>query len=838
MRFYTNIQYRNNDILVREIDGDDRLKYRDSFQPTLYLSHNKKLKLNEVDYKTPTGIRVAPIKPGSISDCRKFIERYKNVDKFDVYGYTQWGHQFISEEYKLNSYDLSKVRVCTIDIEVECEHGFPSVEDVKEKINAITIKDSQTNEVYALGTGDFVTDRDDVHYINCGDENVLLDKFIELWQVLEPDVITGWNCKLYDIPYLVRRISYLKGEKVIKALSPWGVVNESNVTIMGREHLVYTLFGIAILDFMDLYKKFTYVNQESYKLDHIAYVELGEKKLDYSEYGTFHWFYKSDYQKFIEYNIKDVELVERLENKMKLIELAMTIAYEAGVNYEDVFSPVKTWDSLIYNHLKKQDIVIPPRSTEKKIGEYEGAYVKEPEVGMHDWVVSFDLNSLYPHLIMQYNISPETIRKDISQFSTTIDQLVTGEVSIPKIENTCMAANGVYYSTEKQGFLPELMQKMYDDRVIAKTKMIECQKELELLKNGKGRNELLAEISKYENIQMAKKISLNSAYGALGNNWFRYFDVMMAESITLSGQLSIRWVEDRLNVYFNNLLSTENKDYVVAVDTDSVYITMGTLVDKFMDNSLDRSDIVNSIDSFCEDRVIVYINKWYRELSGYMGAYQQKMVMDREVISDRGVWTAKKRYVLNVCDSEGVRYEEPKLKIMGIECVRSSTPEVCRDRIRETLKLVMTEDENVIIDYIDNFRDEFRELLVNEVSFPRSVNHMNKYYDSVHRYKKGTPIHVKGCLLFNNLVKSKKLETKYPLINNGEKIKFVYLKEPNPLGEKVIGFVDTFPPEFGLDKYVDHDTQFDKSYLDPIKIVLDAIGWNHERIGTLEGFFG
>ena len=838
MRFYTNIQYRNNDILVREIDDGEPVKYRDSFQPTLYLQRKKSLEKGEVDYRTSDGTPLASIKPGTIQDCRKFMERYKNTDNFDIYGYTQWGHQFITEEYDLTNYDLSKVRICTIDIEVECEHGFPDVESVKEKINAITMKDSKTGDIYALGVGHFHTDREDVHYLNCGDENTLLEKFIEIWQVINPDIVTGWNCKFYDIPYLVRRISYLMGEKAVKPLSPWGVVNEGTITYMGRQHVVYSLFGVAILDFMDLYKKFTYVNQESYKLDHIAYVELGEKKLSYAEYGNFYWFYKSDYQKFIEYNIKDVELVDRLEDKMKLIELAMTIAYEAGINYEDVFSPVKTWDALIYNHLIKQNIVIPPRQTEKKIGEYEGAYVKDPQVGMHDWVVSFDLNSLYPHLIMQYNISPDTIRNDIPIFSTTVDNLVSGEVEISKVPDTSMAANGVYYSTERQGFLPELMEKMYTDRVVAKNQMIECQKELQSTKDVFERQKLNAEISKYTNIQMAKKISLNSAYGALGNAWFRYFDVKMAESITLSGQLSIKWIEDRLNKYFNKLLNTDSEDYVVAVDTDSVYLTLGSLVDKYLSSVDDRDTIVESLDSFCDDKVSPYIDKCYRELANYMGAYQQRMVMERETIADRGVWTAKKRYVLNVRDNEGVRYEEPKLKIMGIECVRSSTPEVCRDKIKETLKLVLESDENNVINYIDDFRDKFSNLDVSQVSFPRSVNGLDKYFDSVHGYKKGTPIQVKGCLMFNGLVKEKKLQNKYPLIGNGEKIKFVYLKEPNPISEKVIGFMDILPEEFGLDKYIDYNTQFDKAYLEPIKTVLDAVGWNHERVGSLEGFFG
>ena len=347
------------------------------------------------------------------------------------------------------------------------------------------------------------------------------------------------------------------------------------------------------------------------------------------------------------------------------------------------------------------------------------------------------------------------------------------------------------------------------------------------------------DITKYNNFQMAKKIALNSAYGAVGNQYFRYYKIENAEAITLSGQVSIRWIENRINTYLNKLLSTEDIDYVVASDTDSVYINFGPLVDKFFSNKIDdKAKVVTILDKVCQDKLEPFISKSYEELASYVNAYDQKMEMKRENIADRGIWTAKKRYILNVWDSEGVRYEDPKLKIMGIEAVKSSTPAPCRTMIKDALKLMMSGTEEDVIDFIDKSRDKFRKLPPEEIAFPRTVNNVDKYRAHSTIYDKGTPIHARGALLFNHYIKEKKLDNKYSLINNGEKIKFCYLKKANPIRENVISFISDFPLELGLDKYIDYDLQFEKAFLEPVKVILDAIGWNVEKTVNLELFFG
>ena len=346
------------------------------------------------------------------------------------------------------------------------------------------------------------------------------------------------------------------------------------------------------------------------------------------------------------------------------------------------------------------------------------------------------------------------------------------------------------------------------------------------------------EIARCNNIQMAKKISLNSAYGAIGNQYFRYYKLANAEAITLSGQVSIRWIENKMNDYLNKLLKTEDIDYVIASDTDSIYINFGPLVDKFFNSKIDnKAKIVSLLDQVCKDKLEPFIDKSYQELANYVNAYDQKMFMKRENIADRGIWTAKKRYILNVWDSEGVRYEEPKLKMMGIEAVKSSTPAPCRQMIKDGLKLMMNATEEDVIDFIDKCRLDFKKLKPEEIAFPRSVSDVVKYRSHSDIYVKGTPIHCRGALLFNHYIKQNKLTNKYSLINNGEKIKFLYLKKPNIIQENVISFIQDFPTELGLDKYIDYDLQFEKSFVEPLKAILDAIGWNVEKTVNLDLFF-
>ena len=830
MRFYTNVQLIGNQFLVRGYENGKSFETRDEFIPTLFVKSKKESK-----YKTLSGEYVEPIQPGYVRDCREFYKKYESVDGFEIYGNDRYIYQYISEKYPEDEikFDISKIKLVTLDIEVASEQGFPDVESCVEEILAITIQDYTTKKIITWGVKPFNNVRKDVTYHLCESEYALLNSFINYWMQNTPEVITGWNIELYDIPYIAKRLNRVLGEKLMKRLSLWGLVTEGETYINGRKHTTFDVGGVTQLDYLNLYKKFTYKAQESYRLDYIAEVELGQKKLDHSEFDTFKDFYTKGWQKFIEYNIVDVELVDRLEDKMKLIELALTMAYDAKVNYVDVFYQVRMWDNIIYNYLKKRDIVIPPKNKSQKNEKYAGAYVKEPIPGKYDWVVNFDLNSLYPHLIMQYNISPETL-VDERHPTATVDKILNQELNFDGYKDYAVCANGAMFRKDVRGMLPELMEKMYNERVIFKKKMIEAKKAYEKTKT----KELEKEIARCNNIQMAKKISLNSAYGAIGNQYFRYYKLENAEAITLSGQVSIRWIESKMNAYINKLLKTENVDYVIASDTDSIYLNMGPVVETvFKGREKTTESIVSFLDKVASLELEKYIEGSYQELADYVNAYDQKMQMKRENIADRGIWTAKKRYILNVWNSEGVAYTEPKLKMMGIEAVKSSTPAPCRQMIKDALKLMMSGTEEQVIAFIDKSREEFKKLSPEQISFPRSASDVQKYQSSSLIYIKGTPIHVRGALLFNHYIKQKNLTNKYSLIQNGEKIKFVYLKKPNSIHENIISFIQEFPKELNLDKYIDYDLQFEKAFLEPLKIILDAIGWKTEKTNSLESFF-
>ena len=828
-KFYTNLVLLGDDILYRGYEHGQRVQYRDRSSPVLFFVPNAQSKPTK--FKTLDGRRAYKTQFNGAREAREVLKQYEDTDGLEVHGYERFVYQHINQQFPTDiDYDMSMMKIYTIDIEVACENGFPDVQASAEEMLCLTIKDFNTKKIITWGTREF-TPPEGVEYRVFWTEQEMLQDFHNWWSDNTPDIITGWNNNLYDIPYICRRMERVLGEKWKKSLSPWNRVIDREFIVQGRKQIAYDICGVSILDYLDLYKKFTYTNQESYRLDHIAMVELDDKKLDHSEYENFKDFYTSDWQRFVEYNIHDVNLVDKLEDKMKLIELAVTMAFDAKVNFEDVYSQVRMWDTLIYNDLKKRNIVVPPRQSTKKDEKYAGAYVKEPEPGMYDWVVSFDLNSLYPHLIMQYNISPETL-VDERHPTVTVDKLLNQEIDIDGDYAVC--ANGAQYRRDIHGFLPEIMQRIYDERTIYKKRMLTSKQEYEKSPTDKLRRD----ISKFNNIQMARKIQLNSAYGAIGNQYFRYYNLANAEAITLSGQVSIRWIENKMNTYLNKLLKTDDYDYVIASDTDSIYLNLGPMVEAvFKERKKDGESIVRFLDKVCQVEFEKYIESSYQELSSYVNAYEQKMVMKRENIANKGIWTAKKRYILNVWNSEGVQYDQPKLKMMGIEAVKSSTPAPCRSAIKEALNVIMSGNESDVQDYIDKFRREFESMTPEEIAFPRGCNNIAKNSSPATIYGKGCPMHVRGALLYNFWVKKKKLTHKYPLIQEGEKVKYVMLNTPNKINENVVSFFQTLPPELGLNGSIDYELQFTKSFLQPLQVILDTLGWDAEKTNTLEALW-
>ena len=826
--FYTNVIEYKGKLLIRGVNNGQSYLSRINYSPKLYLPTKEQSK-----FKTLDGTNLKPKQFDTISKAKHFYSEYSTIPEYKIFGMNRYNYQFIGDEYKDEiRWNKDYIKIFTLDIETTCEDGFPDPDTAKETIICITVKNHSNKQILTWGTGDFISKKTNVTYVKCQNDKHMLLEFLKFWCKNHPDIVTGWNVKFFDIPYVMNRMRFIFDNDTINKMSPWNYVNADRIQLGKKNQQYWNILGVSVLDYFDLYKKFTYVRQESYRLNYIAKVELGESKLE-NPYETFKDFYTKDYQKFVEYNIQDVELVDKLEDKMKLIELCLTMAYEAKVNYTDVYSQVRCWDTIIYNHLLKKNIIIPPREDHDKDTQYEGAYVKDPQLGLHNWIVSFDLNSLYPHLIMQYNLSPETL-VGVQPKNMGVENYLNEKFNLQwaRDKNVTVAPNGSMYRRDKQGFLPELMEKMYGDRVVFKKKTIEAKKEFQKTKDPIYKNE----ISRCNNIQMAKKIALNSAYGAIGNQYFRYFDVRIAEAITLGGQLSIRWVERDVNKFMNKLLNTDNVNYVVASDTDSIYLKLDKLVEKVCKDKSPQQ-ITDFINKAAEDKIQKVIDDSFNNLAKYVNAYQQKMIMKREAIANKAIWVAKKRYMMNVFDEEGIRFDIPKLKIMGVEAVKSSTPEVCRGKIKDAIRVIMNDSEDALIKFVADFKEVFKTLSPEEVAFPRSCNYIDKYVDPNSIYKKGTPIHVKGALIYNHHILKNKLQRKYPLIKDGDKIKFLMLRQPNTVKDTVISFATRIPYEFDLHKYVDYETQFTKTFTDPLRFVLDSIGWKLEREATLESFF-
>jgi DNA polymerase elongation subunit (family B) len=828
-RFYTNVVKYGNQLFLRYVNNGQAFKSKVPYQPTLFTFSNKSDQ--QSNWKTLDGRAVVPIKFDSIKEGTEYVERYKDVEGFEFFGNTQFQYQYITETYpKVINWDKDMIKVFSVDIETATEEGFPNIKEANEEVLLITIKDNSHKQIVTIGSRPYMTDRKDVKYMFCKDEADLLKTFVVFWSNNYPDVVTGWNINGFDIPYLINRIRLVIGDEYVKRLSPWGVVNEKSAYVgKGESISSYSILGISLLDYLDLYKKFTYTNQESYKLDYIASVELGKKKLENPE-DNFKDFYTNHWKTFVDYNIHDTELVDMLEDKMKLIELVFTLAYSSKINYEDVFSPVRMWDMIIFNYLYERQIAVPLKEDSTKSAEFEGAYVKEPLVGPHKWVASFDLNSLYPHLIMQYNMSPETLTD--TRLNINVDKLLTGEpIEVPVGLST--SANGWCYTKDTKGFLPALMEEMYNNRSKFKKQMLKAEQEYEHNKDP----QLVKDISKLKNLQMAMKIALNSAYGAIGNKYFRYYDLRIAEGITISGQLSIRWMANKLNDFMNKTMKTDGKDYVIAIDTDSIYLSLEDLVEKICVGKTTEEKII-FMDKTCEKVIQPFIDGGYQELATYMNAYAQKMQMKREVLADKAIWIGKKRYVLNVHNSEGVQYAKPKIKVMGLEMVKSSTPAVVRTKLKAALEVILHQDQVSLQTFVKEFKRDFTSLSTADVAFPRSISGLKEYTTSQSIYKKGTPIQVRGALLFNYYLKQKGLTKKYEPITNGSKVKFVYLRTPNPINENVISFNSVLPKEFGLDDYIDYDTQFEKTFLDALENIIESLGWHAEEKASLESFFG
>jgi len=848
MNFYINCFVKGNNVYLRGVENGKRFsRIIKNYKPYLFVKSNK---TTSNLYKTLYDEPVQRMDFNNLWDARNYIEQYKGTNA-KIYGTTNFEEQYISEAYKGHiTFDRQHLKVFNIDIETDINGGFPEPALANNAITAITVKDSNKGKFFVFGCKDYNNTNPNVKYVKCQNEKHLLENFLKLWTYDYPDIITGWNIRFFDIPYIINRITKVLGPEQANKLSVWGQITKKTIYVASDPYDLQEIVGISSMDYLDLYKKYTSGNKESYSLNSIANYELGQGKIAYT--GSLDDLYESDYQKFIDYNIQDVNLVDLIDEKMKLIDLHLDMMYIAKApNTTVCYGPVRYWEILLYNHLLEKNIVINPKDKkEDKSEQYIGAYVKETTPGLYNWVVSCDLESLYPSIVMQWNISPETLITSVPvelealTSKVTIDKLVHEEIdlSLLKKYDYSMTANGALYRKDKYGILPTIFKELFDGRKIAKKEMIECKKKLEVVKEQLSHGEtkellnekesLVKKISALNNRQMCLKICLNSAYGAIGNQGFAYYNIKNAVAITSSGQMVIKTTEKETNKMLNQKLNT-NHDYVVGIDTDSVYLEL----EKFVDPKLSIVEKVNYLDKFAADELEPLFQRTYQRMFEYTNSYTLRMKMKREAIGEKAIWLAKKHYIISVWDNEGVRFNEPNIKMMGIEAVKSSTPAICRTKIKEAIKLILTTDNDTVIQFIDKFKEEFSKQPADVVAFPRGVSEMDKFVDNSNQgFKKGTPIHNRGAILHNQLLKKLGLKKIKP-IGSKDKIKFLYLKEPNHIGQNVISFIGTLPNEFELDQYIDYNLQFEKTFLSPIKGILDAMNWQIEKSNSLDAFF-
>lgn len=827
MKFYTEVCQKGNTIFLRGYEDGRRVQRKVNYAPYLFVSSKRK----DAEYKTLEGQPVDRIDFENCREARDFIQRYDGVDGMQVHGLTSFLYAYLNDEYPGQmEYDLNLIR--TINLDIECvpengETGFPNIQTANQKITLITC--TVHDKITTFGCGEYTPKIENAEYIKCYDEKDLLLKFIAYWERVDPDIITGWNIEFFDIPYIINRIKRILGENECKRLSPWKILEEKKIEIKGKEQQTYRPMGVCILDYMRIYKQFTYVEQESYRLDHIASVELGERKLDYSEYNGLTDLYNRNYELYTDYNIHDVVLVDRIEKKLGLLALGIMLSYDSKIRYDDMFTSLRLWDIIIHNYLLDRKVVVPMPTKYDKNSQFTGAYVRDPKIGMHKWIATFDVNSLYPSLIVQNNMSPETYRGKISL--PDVDALLDGAFpdnvrEQAKKSNVAVSANGSLWDKSKRGIFPELVLKMYAERVEYKNKMTAAKK----ANDSDG-------VARYHNLQLVKKIVLNSLFGATGHPAFRYYQNDYAEGITIHGQLAIRWVANDIDTYLNKILGTTGVQYVVYCDTDSVFVSLDGLVNKVFADTSDLSKITDFVNSVCQDKLEKIIEQSFERLKEYTNSYVNQMKMKRENIANRAIFLAKKKYIMNVYDSEGFRYEEPKLYMKGIEAVRSSTPHVCRDKIKDSLKIIMQGSNEELINFIDGFRKEWKTLPFEDVAAPSGCNNLGEYSNKTTIYKPGTPMHVRAALLYNKMLLDNKLESKYNLISEGDKIKFCYMKTPNPIRENVFAILDEWPKELSLDKYIDYDRQFERVFLNPVSAICEAIDWHTEEKNTLDDFF-
>lgn len=836
-------------------------------------------------------------------------------------------HEFVREHFPM-SYISNNV---TDEFPVLDQGKITQNMNAAFPITLIQLQDMKENKFKVWGMpcskdrNKFVYDPDDeqiggldVEYMEFVTEQDLLRSFLDYWESRQFDGWTGWNIEQFDSPYLVERINQVLGEAATNRLSPWGMIKKRIIKDKKGDVTTYQFVGCPMLDMHQIYKKHTYTTRERYSLDWIAYCELGEKKLDYSESKTLFDLYFDDYVKHTRYGIKDVKLVWRLEQKLRLIQLMFVLAYRTKSNFEDGLGTVAPWLAMCYYRLYEKGMVPKIQRVFTGDTEFEGAYVMEVAPGIYYWVFSEDLNSLYPHIYQQYNLGPETIVDDkhirreiieamceelavcmndmatpmhkrrhlkalhdklkraIDERLHVVDELVNlGVFTFETLKryNVSFTPNVQFFRNDKMSFLSEIFRGIYADRKVEKGTGLKyeqwagwCEEmskgdfQLESAMKSKfydpewyaehkdiNLESLMKAFLMWEGLgisqdtlQQGLKILMNAGYGAGSNVWFKeYFNINIAEAVTTCGQLINKWNKKYTDEYLNSVCETSGLDYVIAGDTDSNYICVERLVKKMWPDETDHHVLVDNIDNWIKQNYQGKTTEWATMLCDTMNGFEQRMVWEREVIASAAVWRAKKMYAMAVYDSEGIKFEKPKIKYKGLEARKSTTPEWCRERLVKCYEKILLGTETEVQELIAGFKEEYMKLGVDDIAQASGVSDIEKWLDANGNYISGTHFAAKACIVYNKFIDNEKYEELgLTPIESGDKVSIVTLKPGNPVGNDRIAFPDFLPSELGLDKWVDYHTTFNKTFIEPIESILKIMGWSSKRRVNLLSMMG
>lgn len=845
--YYSSFFQKWNKVYIRQINPDGtRTNFNVEYKPKLYVKSENP----NCDFKTLYGEDLFEIEFSTIESAKE----YAKASQDKIFGYPRWEYACVDDQYPYDiEYKYEDLRVVFVDIEVESDTHYSTIKNPDQPVTLIQLL--YKDVYYVFGTEFYETYENNVKFIRCKDEVDLLKKFVQVFRKFDPDIISGWNSQGYDIPMLHERMNLLGLGDTFKRLSPFNYIDTSEVLVFGKMQLRVDIKGIQHLDMIELIKKFDRKKYENYKLDTVSKAVLKKGKISYD--GKLSDLYVTDYKRFIDYGLTDVQLVKEIEDAKNLIRMVVMVGYMNKANYIDAFSQVRSWDNQIMIYLKHQDKMQVPYLLAKDDDDFieagdekfEGAYVFQPKTGRWEWVITDDVQSMHPSIIMSFNISPETYlgnsNKNVEFFLKDCPQYTRELID----RNATSLANGAMFDNTYEGFLPKIVRRVFDMRNEAKGEYKKYKKLVESLENTSDTSidnvatvkSYKNEIIKYDTLQFALKTSIAAVFGFLGNKYSRFYQLDMAEGITLTSQVMLKSGASEIERVVKELTNTE-EPVMLYGDTDSLIYSVSSIVEKFVPKDASKEKVTEFLDRFHKSKIAVPLQNKIIEIQYRMNAKEHSIRFVRDVISDVTILVAKKKYIMSVMDAEGVRYAKPDLKLMGIESVKTSTPQFCRDKIETAIENILYKTNDDLISYLDKTKSEFMKLPVEDISSPRGINDIDKYTaDSIVvdsfgddedeesiTYKTRTPMHVKASIFHNKLLMEYDLTKWYQPIENGDKIKFTYLKSPNPIGNNAIAFDGKLPEEFKLHKYVDYEMQYEKTFLNAIKGITSVIGWTTE----------